>query len=165
MSSMGIDPVAATISGITAIKNIRQAKVEENAQLDELIEELYFNIKLVRTDYLKNGIAVATINPLIKTTKLESAERARKRKKLDFNKIKPGFISQTCFISNHQIKYYSNFNTELVLLKLRDKVTEIKKVRKLYYSRGNWRRGVNPIRRMKNIVELLELISNHLSEK
>lgn len=162
---MGIDPVAATMSGITAIKKIRQAKDEENALLDELIEELNFNVKLVRTDYLKNGVAVETIIPLIKTTKLESAERARKRKKLDFNKIKPGIISQTCFISNHQIKYYSSFNMEFLLLKLRDKFTEIKKVRKLYYSRGNWRHGINPTRRMKNIVELLELISNHLNEK
>jgi len=102
---------------------------------------------------------------LLKISRLEAAEKARKRNKLDFNKIKPAIISQSCFVTNHQLKYYSSFDTKRVLLKLRDKFTELKKIRKLYYSRGKWKEGANPKRRMRNIVDLLELISNHLSEK
>ena len=165
MSLFSIDLLAAMVSGISGFKNLKFAKKEEKALLNEVLEEFFFNLDVVRNDYIKNGLELEAIIPLLKISRLEAAEKARKRNRLDFNKIRTGIISRSCFISNHHVKYYSSFDTERLLLKLRDKFIELKKVRKLYYARGKWKQGINPKRRMSNIVDLLELISNHLSEK
>jgi len=101
---IGIDPISAIVSGIDAINAIRLGKIEEKALLEEVLEELKDNLRIIKDDYLKNGCAIETIIPIIKINNLEKAERARKRKQLDFNKIKPGLIDKSCFVSDHQRK-------------------------------------------------------------
>ncbi len=87
LSLIGIDPISAIVSGISAINNVRLGNIEEKAQLEEVLEELKFNLTIIKDDYLKNEISIEVIIPVLKINKLESAEKARKRKKLDFNKI------------------------------------------------------------------------------
>jgi uncharacterized protein YifE (UPF0438 family) len=162
---IGIDPISAIINGINAIKAIRLGKIEEKALLEEVLEELKENLETIKDDYLKNGCDIATIITAIKINNLEKAERARKRKKLDFNKIKPGKIHSSCFVSVHQNKYYSEFDTEKVLLKIREKVRKIKKVKSLYFKRNKWSSKINQTSRMNTVEDLFVLLSNHLSMK
>jgi len=63
-----------------------------------------------------------------------------------------------------QRKYYSDFDTEKVLLKLREKVKNIKDAKQLYFKRNKWSEKVNQKSRMNTIEELFVLISNHLSK-
>lgn len=161
---IGIDPIAAIVSGINAINAIRLDKIEEKALLEEVLEELKDNLKTLKDDYLKNDCTIETIIPILKISNLEKAEKARKRKKLDFNKIKAGKIDKSCFVSDHQRKYYSDFDTEKALLKLGEKVKDIKKAKQLYFKRNKWSVKVNQKSRMNTIEELFVLISNHLSK-
>ena len=160
---IGIDPISAIVSGIGAISNIRLGKIEEKALLEEVLEELKFNLKIIKDDYLKNKVSIAKIIQELKITKLESAETKRKRKKLDFNKIKSGKIHKSCFISEYQYSKYSDFDTEKLLLKLLDRITEFKSKKRMYYSRNKWRKNINPKSRMNTIEQLYILLSNHLS--
>ena len=83
----------------------------------------------------------------------------------DFNKIKPGKIHKSCFISEYQYSIYSDFDTEQVLLKLLDRITEFKSKKRMYYSRNKWRKSINPKSRMNTIEQLYILLSNHLSHQ
>jgi len=162
---IGIDPFASLISGISAINAIRFGNIEEKALLEEVLEELKSNFKIIKKDYLENKTPIETIIPVIKIDKLEKAEKARKRKKLDFNKIKKGTIDKNCFVNEYQFKYYSNFDIEKALLKLREKVIDIKKAKQIYFKRNKWSSKINQKSRMNTIVYLFVLISKHLSMK
>lgn len=162
---IGIDPISALVSGISAINSIRLGRIEEKALLEEVLEEVKENIEIIKDDYLKNDCSIESIIPTLKITKLESAERARKRKKLDFNNIKKGIIDSSCFVSAHQRKHYVDFDTEKVLLKIREKVKGIKKAKQLYFKRSSWSSKINPKSRMNTIEDLFVLLSNHLSMK
>ena len=72
---IGIDPISAIVSGIEAISNIRLGKIEEKALLEELLEELEFNLKIIKDDYIKNKVPIAKIIQELKITKLKSAEK------------------------------------------------------------------------------------------
>jgi len=161
---IGIDPISSLASGINAIKAIRLGKIEEKAILEEVIEELKYNLKTIKDDYLEKGCSTDLIIPALKITCLEKAESARKRGKLDFNKIKSGIIDKDCYVSNQQRKYYPDFDTEKALLKLREKVKEFKKSKQLYFKRNKWSDKINPKSRMNTIVDLFILISNHLNK-
>lgn len=165
LSLIGIDPISAIVSGISAINNVRLGNIEEKAQLEEVLEELKFNLTIIKDDYLKNEISIEVIIPVLKINKLESAEKARKRKKLDFNKIRSGKVHKSCLINDHQIKYYSEFDTEQIFLKLREKIIEIKKARQIYFKRNKWNNKINPKSRMNTIEGLFVLLSNHISMK
>lgn len=160
---IGIDPISAIVGGITAINNIRLGKIEEKALLEEVLEELKFNLRTIKDDYLKNEVPIAKTVQVLRINKLNSAERKRKRKKLNFNKIKSGKINKSCYVSKYQYSQYANFDTEKVLLKLREKITDFKKAKSLYYSRNKWSKKINPKSRMNTIEQLLILLSNHLS--
>ena len=79
---IGIDPISAIVGGIGAISNIRLGKIEERALLEEVLEEIKFNLKIIKDDYLKNKVPIAKIIQELKITKLKSAETKRKRKRL-----------------------------------------------------------------------------------
>ena len=160
---IGIDPISAIVGGITAINNIRLGKIEEKALLEEVLEELKFNLRTIKDDYLKNEVPIAKIIQVLRINKLNSAEKKRKRKKINFNKIKSGKINKSCYVSKYQYFQYANFDTEKVLLKLREKITDFKKAKSLYYSRNKWSKKINPKSRMNTIEQLLILLSNHLS--
>jgi len=160
---IGIDPISAIVGGITAINNIRLGKIEEKALLEEVLEEIKYNLRTIKDDYIKNEVPIAKIVQVLKITKLNSAENKRKRKKLDFNKIKSGKIHKSCFVSKHQYSKYRYFDTEKTVLKLREKITDFKKAKSLYYSRNKWSKKINPKSRMNTIEELFILLSNHLS--
>lgn len=160
---IGIDPISAIVGGITAINNIRLDKNEEKALLEEVLEELKYNLRTIKDDYIKNDVPIAKIVQVLKITKLNSAEKKRKRKKLDFNKIKQGKIRKNCFVSKYQYSMYRDYDTEKILLKLREKITDFKKVKLLYYSRNKWSKKINPKSRMNTIEQLFILLSNHLS--
>jgi 6-phosphofructokinase len=162
---IGIDPLAAIISGISAIQNLRLGNIAEKALLEEVLEEVASNLKTIKEDYIKNEVPIEKIIHVLKISKLESAEKKRKRKKLDFNKIKPGKINRDCFVSKYQFKQYGDFDTEKVLLKLREKISDFKKARRLYFSRNKWSKKINPKSRMNTIEQLYILFSNHLSSK
>ena len=83
---IGIDPISAIVSGIQAIANMRLGKIEEKALLEEVLEELKFNLKIIKDDYIKNKVPIAKIVQELRIKKLKSAENKRKRKKLNFNK-------------------------------------------------------------------------------
>jgi len=163
MSIFGIDPISAIVSGINAINGIRLDKIEEKALLEEVLEELRRNLQTIKDDYLKNKVSIDKITGELAIQKLEAAERARKRKKLDFNKIKEGPIDKTCFVSLYQYSKYKDFDTEKIFLKIRDKVKDLSKAKRLYFNRGQWSNKVNPISRMNNLVGLFILLANHLS--
>ncbi len=165
MSIIGIDPISALVSGLNALNNIRLGHIEEKALLEEVLEELKTNLKTISEDYLKNNVPIEKIITVFKINKLESAEKARKRKKLDFNNIKTGKIDKTCFVSEYQYNKYADFDTEKVLLKIRDKISDLKKAKQLYYTRNKWSNKINPLSRMNTIVNLFVLLSNHLSIK
>ena len=160
---IGIDPISAIVNGIQAIANIRLGKTEEKALLEEVLEELKFNLKIIKDDYLKNRVPIAKILKELKITKLQSAKNKRKRKKFDFNKIKSGKIHKSCFVSNYQYSKYSDFDTEKLLLKLLDRITEFKSKKRMYYSRNKWSKKINPKSRMNTIEQLFILLSNHLN--
>ncbi len=161
---IGIDPLAAIIGGISAIQNLRLGNIEEKALLEEVLEELTSNLKTLKDDYLKNEVPIEKIIRVLKINKLESAEKKRKRKKLDFNKIKAGKILKDCFVSKYQLKQYGDYDTEKVLLKLREKISDFKKARRLYFSKNKWSKKINPKSRMNTIEQLFVLLSNHLSK-
>ena len=160
---IGIDPISAIVGGIEAISNIHLGKIEEKALLEELLEELKFNLKIIKDDYLKNKVPIAKIIQELKITKLKSAENKRKRKKFDFNKIRSGNIHRSCFVSELQYLKYSDSDTEKVLLKLLDHITEFKSKKRIYFSRNKWNKKINPKSRMNTIEQLFILLSNHLS--
>ncbi len=162
---VGIDPVSAIVSGLGALSNIRLGKIEEKALLEEVLEELKFNLIIIKDDYMKNKVPIAKIVQELKITKLKSAENKRKRKKFDFNKIRSGKIHKSCFVSEYQYSKYSNFDTEKVLLKLLDRITEFKSKKRMYFSRNKWSKNINPKSRMNTIEQLFILLSNHLSYK
>jgi hypothetical protein len=162
---IGIDPISALVSGISAINNIRFGKIEEKALLQEVLEELKFNLKTFKDDYLKNDVPIAIIIQVLKISKLEKAESARKRKKLDFSKLKSGTVKRECFVSDYQYSKYKNFQTEEVLLKILEKIVDFKKAKQLYYQKNKWSKKINPKSRMNTIEQLFILLSNHLSMK
>lgn len=162
---IGIDPISAIVSGIQAIANMRLGKIEEKALLEEVLEELKFNLKIIKDDYIKNKVPIAKIVQELRIKKLKSAENKRKRKKLNFNKIRPGTIHKSCFVSDYQYSKYSDYDTEKVLLKLLDRITEFKSKKKMYFSRNKWSKNINPKSRMNTIEQLFILLSNHLSHK
>ena len=85
------------------------------------------------------------------------------RKKLDFNKLKEGKIERVCFVSEYQYSKYKEFDTEKVFLKLREKIKDLGKAKRLYFSRGKWSNKVNPVSRINTIVGLFVLLANHLA--
>jgi hypothetical protein len=165
LNYFGIDPISAIISGISAINSIRLDNNEEKALFEEILEEMKDNLKIIKDDYIKNDCSIESVISALKINNLEKGERARKRRKLNFNRIKDGKIKTECFVSTHQKKYYSEFDTEQLLLKIREKIKDIKKVKSLYFKRNQWSHKINHKTRMKTIVELHLLLSKHLSGK
>ncbi len=163
MNYLQIDPISAIVSGISAINRKRFDNIEEKAHIQEILEEIQDNFKIIKDDYIKNDCAIENIITTLKITNLEKGERARKRNKLDFNGIKQGKINIQCFVSAHQKKYYSEYDTEQLLLKIREKLKEIKKIKSLYFKGNKWSPKVNQKTRMKTIVELYILLANHLN--
>jgi hypothetical protein len=163
LNYIGIDPISAIMSGISAINRIRLDNNEEKALLEEILEEMKDNLKIINDDYIKNDCSIESVISALKINNLEKGERARKRRKLNFNRIKDGKIKTECFVSTHQKKYYSEFDTEQLLLKIREKIKDIKKVKLLYFKRNKWSRKINHKARMKTIVELHLLLAKHLS--
>jgi hypothetical protein len=94
---LGIEIVPILMEGIKAIRNLQIGKIEERALIEEVKEELINNIKIIKDDYITNQVAIFKIITVMKINKLENAEKVRKRKKLDFNKIKKGRIDKSCF--------------------------------------------------------------------
>ena len=162
---LGIEIVPILMEGIKAIRNLQIGKIEERALIEEVKEELINNIKIIKDDYITNQVAIFKIITVMKINKLENAEKARKRKKLDFNKIKKGRIDKSCFISDYQYYKYKDYDTSKILLKLREKFNDLKKVKQLYYSNNKWSNKINPKSRMNTIVNLFALLSKHLSMK
>ena len=58
---IGIDPLAAIISGINAIQNLRLGNIAEKALLEEVLEELESNLKTIKDDYIKNEVPIEKI--------------------------------------------------------------------------------------------------------
>jgi hypothetical protein len=162
VSITGINPISVITLGISSIQKIRLGRIEEKALLEEVLEELKHNLKTIRDDYLKNNCEINTVVNVLEIKALEMAEKDRKRKKLDFNRIKDGVIDLSCFVNEHQIKYYQRFDTEKLFLKILEKVKEIKNIKELYYKNGEWSNKINPKARMNTIVDLVLLVSNHL---
>lgn len=165
MPIIGIDPVAAIISGIQAINRIGEKRIEKEALTIDLLEELNTNLKILKDDYIKNEMPVSVIIKEIKIRKLESSVSAARRKKFDFKSLNKGPVDQSCFVSIHQKDHYQNFDTEEILYKIREKVTELKRVRNIYYRKEKWSKKVNPKMRMETILGLFLLLSNHLNYK
>ncbi len=74
-------------------------------------------------------------------------------------------MHKSCLINDHQIKYFSEFDTEQIFLKFREKIIEIKKARQIYFKRNKWNNKINPKSRMNTIEGLFVLLSNHISMK
>jgi len=158
------DPVGAIFSGINSIKTIINENAEQEAVLMEFLEELSYNFKLINNDYLKNNLPVEDVIPVLKISALEKAERARKRNKIEFNQLKKGKINKGFLVTYHQKRHYKDYDTERLMLKLREKLIHLKTTRKLYYKRNKWNKKINQKRRMNSLVNLIILISNHISE-
>ena len=158
------DPVSAIFSGVNSIGSIITNSNEKDAILIEFLEELKFNFNLINDDYLKNNLPIEDVIPVLKTSALERAEKARKRNKIDFNQIKKGKVSKEILLTYRHKKHYADYDTERLILKLREKFIQLKKTRKLYFKKNKWNKKVNPKSRMNSLVNLIALISNHLSE-
>ena len=152
-------------SGIESVSALIQKSRDEKAVFLELLEEMKQNLKIIRNDYLENSAPPEKIIDVLSIGMLEKAEAARKRKKLDFNRIRKGVIPKIYFVSDEQYRYYADFDTEQLLLKIREKIKELKYKKKLYYSRKGWSKEVNPTRRMNNIANLFILFSRHISRE
>jgi len=58
LNYFGIDPISAIISGISAINSIRLDNNEEKALLEEILEEMKDNLKIIKDDYIKNDCSI-----------------------------------------------------------------------------------------------------------
>ena len=161
---ISLDPISTIFGCISNLNSIIKNNNEKDAIMIELLEELKFNFNLIGHDYLKNNLPIEFIIPVIKTKALEKAEKERKRRKLNLNEIKSGKLNRQYLQTYHQKKYYEEFDTERLLLKLREKQTNLKKIKSLYFKRGKWNKKINPKSRMNSYVSIVILISNHLNE-
>lgn len=150
--------------GIETINKIRAGKIEKKALLDELLGETKENLETIRDDYLRHDLPIHNVLSELKTTCLEKAMRAHKRKKIDFNLLKQGKISYTSCKSQHQYSLYKDYDTERLYSNILEKITSFKKKKRLHYkSQRGWSKSVSPKRRMNTVVDLYLMLSNHLS--
>ncbi|TFG81644.1 MAG: hypothetical protein E4H20_09395 [Spirochaetales bacterium] len=166
MAEISVSVLISIISnGIKAINTIVIKKTEEKAVLEEVLEELKLNMKRINENYLIKKCSVESIISVLSTNSMDEAEKLRKRRKVDLNKIKSGLIELDSFINKHQIRYYQNYDTEKLLLKIREKIHDIQDIKKLHFVDKKWETNVNPKRRMQNLMDLFALASKHLIKK
>jgi hypothetical protein len=163
MIGVGIDPVAALLSGIQALNNIREHRRAQAAMTAELLEEINTNLIILRDDYLRSGAPIHLIIKEIKVDYLEVARRASLRRNYNFTTLNKGPIDPSCFITAFQEKHYANYDVDKILFKISEKVIEFKRKKRLYCRLGKWSKKVNPEKRMDFIFDLYLLLSNHLS--
>jgi hypothetical protein len=167
---IGADAISAIISVYSIIESYVTEKIsgskEEKALLRELLEESYLNIKLLKEDYLIYGNDVITILNALKINKLEKAEAMSKRGKLNFNKLTVvKKVNKKCTnqLPIYLKEKYLDADIERLFLKIREKISELKTLKKTRYKRGKWY-NINPTYRMNTIKELYLLLDCHLFE-